>query len=473
MSSFPKANASPPNIPNLDYFEFQTNPVLFSITSVDENLWITNWQNSSVDRFNTKSKKFEESIKVSEKPNTVVSNGKYLWVQSLYQTIDVVDRSLGKVVQTFEFPDTVQTIVNGGKYMWVLFDPGTRLLKPNEKPPYPQFTAVLIMQIDANSREIVRTWCGSRYGGNEVCPQERKILFPGSGNIPIGGLAANERYAWVCAFSPTRDSPMRRIDLSTGRVDSTFSFPESCSNLWISNQIIAVESGDNLYFLDAMTGNRLGTFPIPPTEGFFINVFFTENSIHVTVIKSFGNDPAFYYELDSTSFKVKERLVFTEMTNAEFSIVDGKVWMIGNVTETVNSSSVRKGKIISFNTLATRDTIALQIREKAEAEAKAKAEAEAKAKAEAEAKAKAEAEAKAAAELKAKQEAEAKAAAELKAQQEAEAKAAAELKAKQEAEAKAKADAAKKKTTITCVKGNLTKKVTAVKPKCPNGYKKK
>jgi hypothetical protein len=27
------------------------------------------------------------------------------------------------------------------------------------------------------------------------------------------------------------------------------------------------------------------------------------------------------------------------------------------------------------------------------------------------------------------------------------------------------------KTTITCVKGNLTKKVTAVKPKCPTGYK--
>jgi len=46
--------------------------------------------------------------------------------------------------------------------------------------------------------------------------------------------------------------------------------------------------------------------------------------------------------------------------------------------------------------------------------------------------------------------------------------AAAELKAKQEAEAKA---AALKKTTITCVKGKLTKKVTAVKPKCPSGYK--
>ena len=132
---------------------------------------------------------------------------------------------------------------------------------------------------------------------------------------------------------------------------------------------------------------------------------------------------------------------------------------------------------------------------KQEAEAKAaaeqKAKQEAEAKAAAEQKAKQEAEAKAAAELKAKQEAEAKAAAELKAKQEAAAElkakqeaAAAELKAKQEAEAKAAAElkskqeaaakaAAAKKATITCTKGKLTKKVTAVKPKCPVGYKKK
>ncbi len=61
----------------------------------------------------------------------------------------------------------------------------------------------------------------------------------------------------------------------------------------------------------------------------------------------------------------------------------------------------------------------------------------------------------------------------------------AELKATQEAEAKAVAEklaaekiaaaklASAKKSTITCVKGKLTKKVTAVKPKCPVGYKKK
>ena len=85
-------------------------------------------------------------------------------------------------------------------------------------------------------------------------------------------------------------------------------------------------------------------------------------------------------------------------------------------------------------------------------------------------KTKQEADARAAAELKAKQEADAKVAAVLKAKQEADAKAAAELKAKQEADAKA---ATTKKSTITCVKGKLTKKVTAVKPKCPTGYKKK
>ena len=73
---------------------------------------------------------------------------------------------------------------------------------------------------------------------------------------------------------------------------------------------------------------------------------------------------------------------------------------------------------------------------------------------------------------KAEEEAKAKAAAELKAKQEAEANAAAELKAKQEADAKAASiAAANKKTTITCVKGKLNKKVTAVKPRCPNGYK--
>jgi hypothetical protein len=104
------------------------------------------------------------------------------------------------------------------------------------------------------------------------------------------------------------------------------------------------------------------------------------------------------------------------------------------------------------------------IADKAAAELKAKQEAEAELLAKQEAKAKA----------KAKQEAEAKSAAELRAKQEAEAKSAAELRAKQEAaRILAEAKAATKKITITCMKGKLTKKVTAIKPKCPSGYKKK
>ena len=80
------------------------------------------------------------------------------------------------------------------------------------------------------------------------------------------------------------------------------------------------------------------------------------------------------------------------------------------------------------------------------------------------------------AEYLAKKDMEAIAAAELKAKQEAEAKAAAEQKTKQEAELKVQQElvtktATAKKTTISCVKGKLTKKVTAVKPKCPSGYK--
>jgi secreted trypsin-like serine protease len=54
---------------------------------------------------------------------------------------------------------------------------------------------------------------------------------------------------------------------------------------------------------------------------------------------------------------------------------------------------------------------------------------------------------------------------------EAKAKAGAELTANQEAAAKA--DASKKMATITCVKGKTSKKITAIKPKCPNGFRRK
>lgn len=63
-------------------------------------------------------------------------------------------------------------------------------------------------------------------------------------------------------------------------------------------------------------------------------------------------------------------------------------------------------------------------------------------------------------------------------EQEAAARALADANSKAEAEAKAKIEAAKKavsskKTTITCANGKKIKKVTAVKPRCPAGYKKR
>ena len=139
---------------------------------------------------------------------------------------------------------------------------------------------------------------------------------------------------------------------------------------------------------------------------------------------------------------------------------------------------------------------AAELKAKQEADAKAAAEAKVIADAKAAAEAKVIADAKAAAEKAAAEKAvadkliadakaeaarilavaQAQIEADLKARQEAEAKAAAEkilADAKLEAAkilAAAKATATKK-TTITCTKGKLTKKVTAVKPKCPRGYK--
>lgn len=114
---------------------------------------------------------------------------------------------------------------------------------------------------------------------------------------------------------------------------------------------------------------------------------------------------------------------------------------------------VEKFRFAKTEIIVEASTTQIEAEKKKLTEEKTKAESEAKARAEAEAKAKAEAEAKA------------------KADAEALAKAEAEAKSKAEAEAKAKAES--KKITISCVKGKTVKKITAVKPKCPKGFKKK
>ena len=136
------------------------------------------------------------------------------------------------------------------------------------------------------------------------------------------------------------------------------------------------------------------------------------------------------------------------------------------------------------------------VKAKQEAEAKAKQEAESKAKQEAESKAKQEAEAKAAADRaaaaieaaskaidaankateaanKAAAEAEAKAKADIEAARQAAIAEAARQVAIAEASNKATVEAVGDKRTITCIKGKTVKKVTAIKPKCPKGFKKK
>jgi len=122
---------------------------------------------------------------------------------------------------------------------------------------------------------------------------------------------------------------------------------------------------------------------------------------------------------------------------------------------------ISEGKALLDSVVAGKSTRYQEKIARLEAEAKVRADAEAKAAVE-----------RAIAESNAKAEAEAKAKLEAIKKAEAEAKATAELKAKQEAEAAAKAAVAKK-ITITCVKGKTVRMVTALKPKCPQGFKKK
>ena len=200
------------------------------------------------------------------------------------------------------------------------------------------------------------------------------------------------------------------------------------------------------------------------------------------------------YGIDISIVPTGDLIISSRVTKIGYDLIDskGRVVATDEVDVSGDVFKLRKFEVFELNSYSryslqvfTRNlfgksspqsvtVLTEKIISKAKQEADAKAAAELKAKQEADAKtaaelkAKQDAEVKAAAELKAKQESEAKAAAELKTKQEADAKAAADLKAKQEAAAKA---AATKKTTITCIKGKLIKKVTAVKPKCPTGYK--
>lgn len=160
-----------------------------------------------------------------------------------------------------------------------------------------------------------------------------------------------------------------------------------------------------------------------------------------------GNFKVYSYSTNQISFLRKLLIVSRANT---FSYWESAGFLVSNDSNVVVCIPINFGSTLSLDKNCMEDKAVFDRRiskERADAEAKAKADAEAKAKQEAEAKASAEAAAKAEAGRLAKIEAD---------------RVAAELKAK---------TAATKKTTIICVKGKLTKKVTAVKPKCPPGYK--
>jgi len=202
-----------------------------------------------------------------------------------------------------------------------------------------------------------------------------------------------------------------------------------------------------------------------------------------------------YYEVEDVNTKVSNSSCpeqIYEIPAPRYQKITGR--QICNHVITTSSLALKPSLLASEAAKVKQEAEAKAAADKAAADAKAaadKAAAELKAKQEADAKAEAarveaankaidaankatEAANKAAAEAdaKAKIEAERQAAIAEAARQvaivEAANKAAAEA-----AAAEAKAEAAKKKSSITCVKGKTSKKVTAVKPKCPKGYKKK
>jgi len=290
------------------------------------------------------------------------------------------------------------------------------------------------------------------------------------------------------------------------------------SNVTCVNQSteISQNSVQNTFTLDYSKGSHSLIIPTSINTALIIDVLKSESSVSL-LYYSLSNDkrpPIETFQSQSNGSKSVDLSnlggISSQLISPEYSLLvnnnDGSKVTVSLIptpkintpdsTQLIENSKKRKIEVeaeLVAKVLAERQAnsdaglkAAAELKAKQEAEAKAAAELKAKqdadAKAAAELKAKQEADAKAAAELKAKQEAEAKAAAELKAKQEAEAKAAAELKAKQEAEAKAAAElkakqeaaaklAATKKATITCVKGKLSKKITAIKPRCPAGYK--
>jgi hypothetical protein len=324
----------------------------------------------------------------------------------------------------------------------------------------------------------------------------------GSGNVSMSGLNISGSGGALFPYEATGSISM--IDSTISKFDSIFGQTQSSFLVFNGNTVLRVSNfyanpgfftsysvtitNNSFYDVQKISGDWPGIYvrlgqPLPSfvfTGNYFENSS-TTLSIEPRSVESYPNLKASnnYFATPTKVTLVANGIEFSQnywtgitsenQLRSQVKVIDG----ITNITLPIIKFAPLLSSPPAAQQSLTRLRALLDAEVSAKAAAELKAKQEAEAKAAAELKAKQEADAKAAAELRAKQEAEAKAAAELKAKQEIEAavaKALAELKAKQEAEAKA---SALKKTTITCVKGKLTKKVTAVKPKCPSGYKKK
>ncbi len=223
------------------------------------------------------------------------------------------------------------------------------------------------------------------------------------------------------------------------------------SNVTCVNQSTEISQNtvQNVFTLDYSKGSHSLIIPTSINTALIIDVLKSESRVSL-LYYSLSNDkrpPIETFQSQSNGLKLVDLSnlggISSQLISPEYSL------LVNN-----NDGSKVTISLIPTPKINTPDSIQLIENSK---KRKNEVEAELVAKVLAERQAKSDAVARAAAELKAKQEAE-------------EAIVAAEQKAKEEAAAKA---AATKKTTITCAKGKSTKKITAIKPKCPSGYKAK
>ena len=452
--------AASPSLTEIGLKEYPTDKNPFAITTADgQDFWIASWYKNTVSRFDAKTSTFTDSIAVGVHPTSLALNSKNLWVSNYEDaSISVIDTSTRKVIDTIKLPTSALEVVSGGQYVWVMLSSFNFASVANARSR--------IMKFNGQTRQLLGTW-SIRPCSSLPCDTVRLI------DAEPRWIAANSTSLWFCYMDAGKSMPVTKINASTDLATSGLTIPDGCNDLWGSDNFLAVAKNQTIYLRDARDLSELGTFSVEARDGFIEDIRITEKTLYVTVFNFF--DPkasTFLYQFDIAGKDLKEKIEFPGVFLGDFLVSNDQIWTVGYTRNP--DGSMNLSKLSNFSSFDLR------------AKAQAEAAAELKAKQEAEAKTKA------AAELKAKQDADAKAAAELKAKQEANAKAAAELKAKQEADAKAAADkiiqdaqleaskilaaakaAATTKTTITCVKGKLTKKVTAVKPKCPVGYKKK